>query len=234
MTQQPLTLNQMLQAYQQLTSDFQANRIDKVSYSAAISRLNALDAEKRWWACTPEGRFVWYDGSRWIPGEPVISAAQPPAKSAPTAFPGSQAVAPPTKLRQSIWKKLAPTPILAMLPGVVVGSIWFLYTLLQIILGKPEGVDILTPIILTGAPLLLWLLRKPLDKLMLPLQKFHASFPFALRMGVALVFPMLIGCGCSAISTYGYLALHLTALISTLFAYVMLHTPATKNFEARS
>lgn len=234
MPQQPMTLNQMMQAYQQLTADFQANRLDKASYSAALSRLKAMDAENRWWACTPEGGFVWYDGSRWVPGKPVVSAAQPPVKSAPTTSPGDQSVAPPTKLRQASWKKLASTPILAMLPGVVVGGIWFLYTLLQIILGEPEGVDILTPMILTGVPLLLWLLRKPLDKLMLPLQKFHASFPYALRMGIALALPMLLGCGCSAISSYGYLPMHITALISTLFAYLMLHTPATKSLEARS
>ncbi len=234
MPERPMTLNQMIRTHQQLTADFQANRLDKASYSAALSRLKAMDAEKRWWACTPEGWFVWYDGSRWIPREPGASAAQPSVKSAPTASLGSEPVAPPTKLRQASWKKLASTPILAMLPGVVVGGIWFLYTLLQIILGEPEGVDILTPMILTGVPLLLWLLRKPLDKLMLPLQKFHTSFPFALRIGIALALPILLGCGCSAISSYGYLPMHLTALISTLFAYLMLHTPATKSLEVRS
>lgn len=233
MPERPMTLHQMIRTHRQLTADFQANRLDKASYSAAISRLKAMDEEKRWWACTPEGGFVWYDGSRWVPGEPVVSAAQPPAKSAPTASPSDQPVAPPARLGQTGWKKLASTPILAMLPGVVVGGIWFLYTLLQIILGRPEGVDILTPLILTGVPLLLWLLRKPLDKLLLPLQKFHITFPFALRMGIALALPMLLGCGCSAISSYGYLPMHITALISTLFAYFMLHTPATKNLEVR-
>ncbi len=233
MPERSMTLHQMIRTHRQLTADFQANRLDKASYSTALSRLKAMDAEKRWWACTPEGRFVWYDGSRWIPGEPKASAAQPSVKSAPTASPSDQPVAPPARLGQTDWKKLASTPILAMLPGVVVGGIWFLYTLLQIILGRPEGVDILTPLILTGVPLLLWLLRKPLDKLLLPLQKFHITFPFALRMGIALALPMLLGCGCSAISSYGYLPMHITALISTLFAYFMLHTPATKNLEVR-
>ncbi len=37
--------------------------------------------------------------------------------------------------------------------------------------------DILTPAILTGAPLLLWLLRKPLDRLLLRCKNFSHSFP---------------------------------------------------------
>lgn len=231
MAQQPMTLNQMMQAYQQLTADFQAHRMNQASYSAALTRLKALDAEKRWWACTPQGGFVWYDGSRWIPGQPLVSPAPPPGKAAPAAAGGSQAAALKTKPRLKGWRRIASTPILAILPGAVIGGAWFLYTLLQLVLGEMESVDFLTPAILTGVPLLLWLLRKPLDRLLPPLQKFHASFPFALRLGIALAAPMLFGCGCSAISTTGYSAMHFTALISTLFGYFLLHTPATKKFK---
>ena len=228
MVQQPMTLNQMMQAYQQLTTDFQARRLDKASYSAALTRLKAMDAEKRWWSCTPEGGFVWYDGSRWIPGHPVVnspgvSASHLPVQAAPVAAGGNHAA---SALKG--WRKIASTPFVAILPGAVIGGIWFFYTLLQLILGESGGVDFLTPAILTGVPLLLWLLRKPVDKLLLPLQQFHRSFPFAIRMGIALAVPMLFGCGCSAISTSGYSAMHFTALISTLFGYFLLHTPATK------
>ncbi len=230
MAQQPMTLNQMIQAYQQLTADFQAQRMDQASYSAALTCLKALDEEKRWWSCTPEGGFVWYDGSRWIPGQPLFQPAQPPVKAAHAAAVGKHAAAPKENPRLRGWRKIAATPILAILPGAVIGGIWFLYTLLQLILDGLGGVDFLTPAILTGVPLLLWLLRKPLDKLLRPLQKFHASFPFAIRIGAALAVPMLFGCGCSAISTSGYSAMHITALISTLFGYFLLHTPAAKNF----
>lgn len=226
MAQQPLTINQMLQAHRQLTADFQANRIDQANYAAALTCLKALDAEKRWWSCTPEGGFVWYDGSHWIPGRPPVGQAQavgtvqPPLQAAPNKNP-----------RLSGWQKIAATPILAILPGAVIGGIWFLYTLLQLILGGMATVDILTPVILTIVPLLLWLLRKPLDSLLRPLQKFQASFPFALRLGLALAVPMLTGCGCSLITTTGFSAVHFTALISTLFGYFLLHTPANKKFH---
>ncbi len=234
MAQQPMTLNQMMQAYQQLTADFQARRLDKASYSAALTRLKAIDSEKCWWSCTPEGDFVWYDGSRWLPGQPVVSSAgvspwRPTAQTAPAAGGVNHAAGlnqnPPLKG----WRKIASTPILAVLPGAIIGGIWFLYTLLQLVLGGLGGVDFLTPAILTGVPLLLWLLRKPVDKLLLPLQKFHTTFPFALRLAIALAVPLMFGCGCSSISTSGFLAMQFTALISTLFGYFLLHTPAAKN-----
>jgi hypothetical protein len=231
MVQQPMTLDQMMQTHQQLTADFQAKRMDKASYSAALNCLEALDAEKRWWSCTPEGGFVWYDGSRWIPGQPVVRPAQPPVRAAPAAAGGSHVAVlkPPPQLNG--WQKIASTPILAVLPGAVIGGVWFLYTILQLILGGLGGVDFLTPAILTGVPLLLWMLRKPLGKLLLPLQKFRASFPFAIRLGMALALPMFFGCGCSLISTSGYSAMHFTALISTLFGYFLLYTPAAKKLK---
>ncbi len=228
MAQQPMTLDQMLRAHRQLTADYQANRIDKAGYSAALPQLRALDAEKRWWSCTPEGQFVWYNGSRWLPGQPVFRTGQPPEKPAPALASNSHATASKKSPRKKGWRRIASTPILAMLPGAVIGGVWFCYTLFQLILGEPQGVDILTPAILTGAPLLLWLLRKPLDRLLLPLQKLQSFFPFVIRLGIVLALPMLLGCGCSSFSTSGYSALHFTALISTLFGYFLLHTPAAK------
>ena len=220
MEQQPMTLNQMMQAYQQLTNDFNTRKIDKTTYSAALVRLRAIDEEKRWWSCTPEGGFVWYDGTHWLPG-------QPPMVSPPKGNPSQPSiqVAPQTNSPSKGWRKLTTTPFLAILPGAVVGGLWFLFTLLRLILGGTGGVDILTPVILSGVPLLLWLLRKPLDKLLLPLQKFHKSFPYAIRLGMALTVPMLLGCGCSTIITSGYTAMHFTALISTLFGYFLLRSP---------
>lgn len=224
MAQQPMTLNQMMQAHRQLTADFQANRIDQASYAAALTCLKALDAEKRWWSCTPEGAFVWYDGSRWIAGQPPVGAAPAEAES-------SHGVALKSNPRLTGWRRIAATPILAILPGAVIGGIWFIYTLLQLFLGRRDGVDVLTPVILTCVPLLLWLLRKPLDGLLRPLHRFQAVFPFVLRLGIALAVPMLFGCGCSIISTSGYSAMHFTALISTLFGYFLLHTPANRKFH---
>ena len=220
MVQQPMTLNQMMQAYQQLTSDFQAWRLDQASYSAALTRLMAINSENRWWSCTQEGGFVWYDGNRWLPGQPVVN---PPGAS--LAQPPVQAAAPLNNPTLKGWRKIASTPILVMLPGAVIGGIWFFYTLVQLILGESEEVDFLTPAILIGVPLLLWLLRKPVDKLLLPLQKFQTSFPFVMRLGIALAVPVLLGYGFTSIFTSGYSAMQFTALVSTLFAYFLLHTP---------
>ncbi|MBW6473452.1 MAG: hypothetical protein K0B14_10035 [Anaerolineaceae bacterium] len=237
MEQQPMTLNQMMQAYQQLTSDFNTRKIDKASYSAALVRLRAIDEEKRWWSCTPEGGFVWYDGKQWIPGQapkfnsPSTNPSQPFVQTAPITAGSNQVNALKKNTSSKGWRKITSTPILAILPGAVVGGLWFLFTLARLILSGGRGVDILTPVILTGVPLVLWLLRKPLDKLLIPLQKFQKSFPYAIRLGIAFAVPLLTGFGCSAIFTSGYTAMHFTALISTLFGYIVLRTPRIKNIS---
>lgn len=231
MEQLPMSINQMMQAYQQLTSDFNARKIDKATYSAALVQLRAIDEEKRWWSCTPEGGFVWYDGKRWVPGQPptITSAdtnpSQPAVQTAPFTAGSTQVNASQKNTSSKGWRKIASTPLLAILPGAVVGGLWFLFTLIRLIVSGGRGVDILTPLILTGVPLVLWVLRKPLDKLLIPLQKFHKSFPYALRLGIAFAVPMLTGCGCSTIFTSGYTAMHFTALISTLFGYFLLRSP---------
>jgi hypothetical protein len=228
-----MTLNQLMQTYQQLTNDYQAKKIEKASYSAALIKLKAMDAEGRWWTCTKDGGFLWYDGKRWLPGQPVVSSPDViPVQQPPLATPYTAGFNQSAGLQKNSplkgWRKIASTPILSIVPGAMIGGIWFLYTLMQLILGGTGGVDFLTPAILTGVPLLLWLLRKPLDKLTLPLQKLHLSFPFAIRVVIALILPILLGCGCSTISTSGYSAMHFTALISTLVGYFLLHTPTVK------
>lgn len=234
MAQQPMTLDQMMQAYQKLTSDFKTKRMDKATYSAALVQLRAIDSEKRWWSCTPDGNFVWYDGKRWLPGQPPIAKtlgttpSQPSVRPASPTTGGRQTDGQKAKSPLKGWRKIASTPILAILPGFLVGSVWFLFTLLQTIFGEGVGVDFLTPVILTGVPLFLWLLRKPIDKILYPLHKILGAFPFVLRLLLALIVPMMFGCGCSMIATTGYLSLHFTALISTVFGYVLLRTPTVK------
>ena len=174
---------------------------------------------------------MWYDGSRWIPGQPVVSPpGVSPEQAAPIAAGSNPAVTLKKNPQLKGWRKIASTPFLAVLPGTVIGGLWFLYTLLRRILSGTGGVDILTPAILTGLPLLLWLLRKPVDKILFPLQKFLGSFPYALRLIIALAVPMLFGCGCAAISTTSNSAMFLTALTSTLFGYFLLHQPAAEKF----
>jgi hypothetical protein len=226
-----------MQAYQQLTNDFNTRKIDEASYSVALAQLRAIDEEKRWWSCTPEGGFVWYDGKRWIPGQPPTfshvgaNPSQPAVQTTPITAGSTLVNAPQKNTSSKGWRKITSMPVLAILPGAVVGGLWFLFTLFRLILSGERGVDILTPVILTGVPMVLWLLRKPLDKLLIPLQKFHKSFPYALRLGIALAVPMLTGCGCSAIFTSGYTAMHFTALMSTLFGYLLLRSPKVNSIS---
>lgn len=270
MVPQPMSINQMLQAHRQISADYRAGRIDPVTYANALTGLKAVDADGRWWTCSPDGGFLWYDGTRWLPGQPPVPPAAPQYSSypyqvaAPVQYPqgaaqpagnvarqpapmrgvgapttGVPAPTPGQPVQQAAYPAQAPnqartaatgfsnlvkaTPILAILPSILCGGLWFLYTFLGVF--KSEGiggVDCITPLIVGGLPVLFWALKKPLDKLLLPIKPLIQSFPKPLRLGVALAVPLLLGCGCSLLIPSGYLALNVSSFVSVMTAAVLL------------
>ena len=74
-------------------------------------------------------------------------------------------------------------------------------------------------------PLLLILLRGPIDRLLMPLQKFRASIPRMALLGFGLAVPLLVA---NVLYARGYSQfdyLFRTYIISTLLSYVVLRTP---------
>jgi hypothetical protein len=133
------------------------------------------------------------------------------------------------------WLRFAATPVLALLPGAFCGGTWFLYTLLGIF--KNEGIwgiDWLTPAILVGLPPLLWILSRPLDKLLMPLQSVRRSIPMPMRLGGALALPLVLSCCLTTVSTSGYGALHLASVISILVSFVLFRSPQGSSPEVMS
>jgi hypothetical protein len=91
------------------------------------------------------------------------------------------------------------------------------------------GVDWLTPAILVGLPPLMWLLARPLDKLLLPLQPLRRAIPMPMRLGGALALPVVLSCCLSTISSSGYTALHLASIASILASYVLFRSPEVRS-----
>jgi hypothetical protein len=115
------------------------------------------------------------------------------------------------------------SPILALIPSVVCGGAWFLYTFIGVFKsGSIWGIDCLTPLIVVGLPVLFLVLKKPLDKLLLPLKPSLQRVPKPLRMGIALAVPLLLSCGCSTLIPSGYLALNASSFVSVMTAGVLL------------
>ena len=116
-----------------------------------------------------------------------------------------------------------------MIPGLFCGGAWFLYTFIGVF--KTEGlrgVDFLTPAIIVVVPAVFWLFGKQIDKLLTPLHPLIGPFPKPVRYGIVLGVPVILGCGCSLLSSSGYGFLHLSTLISALVAGVLIRIPEVK------
>jgi|GEM_PF-1494660 len=253
--QQAMSLPQMLEQARQINAAAAAGRITQAQRAAQLKALRAVDEQGRWWSCTPQGGFLVYNGAQWIPAQPPAPAPPQPTGPRPTRPPGppAQSIQPPARpaqqppprasqpapplpgsdpgLNNSIvrrWQAFAVTPILALLPGIACGGSWFLYTLLRLNNEGLAGVDLVTPMAIVGLPILLSVLRKPVDDLLRPLQPLRGSFPSAFRWGAALALPVILGLVCSSTATSGYGALNWTAILSILVSYFLIHTPQVR------
>jgi len=234
-------LNQFQQRYQQLRAMRDAGRLSPQQFMAELQKLRWQDGSRVWWTINPEGVFLRYDGRQWIPVQPAqitpnppqVPAQAPAAPPLPVQVPAQpwpaasplpvQAPPKPRTAKSGCSSLLAASPILAIVPSLLCGTLWFLYTLLGVF--KSEGIggiDCITPLIVGGLPVLFWVLRKPLDKLLLPLKPIIRAVPKPLRLGIALAVPIALGCGCSMLSPSGYWGLNLSSFISVMLAAVLL------------
>jgi hypothetical protein len=105
----------------------------------------------------------------------------------------------------------------------ILGAIlWWAYTTLP---ASSEGSDLLTPLIMAGVPLILFLYREPVDRMLLPLQRFRSRIPAGILWVTALGFPIVLGQVLSSSTMAGYGVLRFSSLFGMLFAYSLLRTP---------
>jgi hypothetical protein len=244
-----ISLEQMLQTYRHLTVEYQARRMTSEQYAAALARLQGVDTAGHWWGVQPGGKFWMHDGTRWAPAvppglatpaervgpvqpqpaAPAVPAVQPGASQAAQARPAGPAgpgIQVPRQAQAAVHKAsalLKATPVLAVAPSVVCGGLWFLYTFLGLF--KSEGivgVDWLTPLIIGAIPVLLWIFKKQVDQILLPLKPAVTQLAKPLRLGIVLAVPVLLGCACSTLTPSGYLSLNVSSFISVVAAAILM------------
>jgi hypothetical protein len=214
--------DQFQQRYQQLRGMREEGQLSPQQFLAELQKLRWQDSNLLWWTINPEGVFMYFDGQQWLPAQPPQPAPMPP-DPVPVASPQPVQAPPkpPTAKSGHSLKKFM--PLLALIPSLVCGGAWFLYTFIGVFRsGSIWGVDFVTPLIVIGLPLLFWLFKKPIDKLLLPLKPTIQRVPKPLRLGIALAVPLLLGCGCSTLASSGYLALNVSTFVSVMTAGVLL------------
>lgn len=234
---------QFQQRYQQLRMMRDTGQLHPQQFMAEVQKLRWQDRQGIWWMIDPNGALLRYDGQRWFPVQlPPAPASPGPApvpmmptpsqpiaapQSAPSPIPAPGMPPAPAQLPQSSPPKRSflqsSSPILAIIPALLCGSLWFLYTLIGVFKYEGvQGIDFLTPLIVGGLPILFWVLKKPLDQLLLPLKPIIQSMPRPLRMGICFAIPVFLGCGCSSLSSQGYLGLSASAFVSVVTAALLL------------
>jgi hypothetical protein len=214
--------NQFQQRYQQLRAMREAGQLSPQQFMAELQKLRWQDGSRAWWTINPQGVLLRYDGQQWVPAQPPQPAPMSLNPAPAASFRPVQAPPKPrtAKSGRSL-KKFA--PMLAVVPSLVCGGLWFLYTLIGAYKsGSIWGIDCITPLIVGGLPLLFWVLKKPIDKLLLPLKPIVQRVPKPVRLGIALAVPLLLSCGCSTLASSGYLALNVSTFVSVMIAAVLL------------
>ena len=232
------TLDQIQSSYRHLLGLYNAHHLTWEQFAAQVGQLRAQDLNGVWWTIDPRsGGMLRYDGSQWVPAPPVTSSASNvsarretgPAPDTGASIQAAQQVRSQSGLNK--WRaRVIATPILALVPALACGGLWFLYTFLGTFKGEGlSGIDFLTPLIIIGIPLLLWAFRKPVDSLLRPFDPILRSIPKPLRYGIVLAVPILLGCACASTSSYGYASLRLSSFASVLAAAVLTRNPGVQS-----
>ena len=114
--------------------------------------------------------------------------------------------------------------ILGLLVPLATAGFWMIYSLLA----RGEARDFLTPLIVGGVPLLFVFLRRPIDRILLPLQPILGIIPKLLRYILALVFPLVLAYAIASRTSSGYGVARVVALIGLIGGYVLIRTPEVK------
>jgi len=214
----------LIQRYRQLAGRLARGEINRQQLYEEAGKLRAQDESGRWWTINPaDGTFLFYDGAGWLPGQPPgfapPTAGQQPAASRSDAAAGSRSLA--EELKSPSKKFLG---YMGLVVPLITAGIWLVYSWLV----PSEQNDCLTPLIIGGIPFLFVYFRRPIDRLLLPIQPVRRLVPKIILYVIALVFPVVIGYVLGAVTYSGYGVPRLVSFVGLIGGYVLVRDPEVK------
>jgi hypothetical protein len=213
------------QRYQKLVNRFVSGEVTRQQFYEETSKLMACDESGRWWKVDPrDGSFLFYDNTGWLSGEPPeypppTTGGQDAIKPQPKAAIGSRNIA--QELKSPSKKFLG---YLGLIVPLITASIWLVYSWLV----PSEQNDCLTPLIIAGIPFLFVYFRRPIDRLLLPIQPVRRPVPKIILYIISLAFPVVFGYVLGAITYSGYGVPRLVSLVGLLGGYALVRDPEVK------
>jgi hypothetical protein len=211
-----LTLHELYNRFQHLLAQYRRREISQQAFVQAVQSMQAQDAHGNWWMMDPGmGHFLKFDGDNWIPSPAPIPI---PARSAP-----KRRAQPVSQKRKGRGCFLS-SPFMATVYALFAAFVWLFYANFT---SSAEAFyrDWFTPFLMAGLPILLQVLRKPLNKLLRPLDSLYKLVPRIMRIGMAFGLPLFFGIvfsrGNSSDTLAGFSALRNTTFWSVMGAYFL-------------
>jgi hypothetical protein len=134
------------------------------------------------------------------------------------------------KLVSPIFTKLQSIPLPAKIALLLFGAgILWLFTSPNPILGWAinfrEGLDWVTPVLMTALPMLFVFLRKELDQALMPLQSFKRHIPKLVLLGIGIALPFLSAWLMYKIGISQYPLLRMNTVVGLVLSYAVVRTP---------
>jgi len=111
--------------------------------------------------------------------------------------------------------------LLGLVVPLITAGLWLVYSWLV----PSEQNDCLTPLIIGGIPLAFVYFRRPIDRLLLPIQPVRRLVPKIMLYAIAIVFPLVLGYILGANTYSGYGVPRLVSLVGLLGGYMLVRDP---------
>lgn len=200
--------DELLQRYLVLQRSCDAGQIDQRQFYNQVKQLQMRDEAGTWWAVDPrDGAFLRYDGREWLPDAPPVSVSAP-AQVEPQAEPDFD-------------KMIA---LMSVVIPLITAACWMSWSWLV----PSEQNDCITPLIVGGIPLLFIYFRRPIDRLLLPIQPLRRLFPKLILYGVSLALPLVLAYVSASMTLSGFGVPRFVALVSLLAGYALIRDPEVR------
>jgi hypothetical protein len=214
-----ITFEEAGRRYSELRGRRATGQLSEQEFHAALAQLRVQDARGVWWTLDPGGNWLWWNGSAWAVTQQAGGA--PPAAAAARA-----PVRAPAKRGGRPWQTLS------VLGGLVAAAGYYYYSSLRS--EQEGGVDWQSAALIALVPILLSILRKPVDQLLQPFQAIRSKVPPLVLVGAGLIAPYVAAYylydqnvpGIGRLIQYEYM--RVTLVVGTLLSYVILRTPVKR------
>ena len=236
-----MTYEEANQRYLQLTSARQAGHLTEEQFNAALAELRVQDGQGAWWQLSAQGQWLQWNGVSWAaPASAAAGAVRQvsadqaihAARQAQQLYSTAQAVASgnvagavagvagrlsPLANKSSKWWS-----VMSVLGGGAGGGLWYWYSTLD----KFTKPDPVTALIMLLVPVVLIILRRPIDRMLLPLMPIRQKIPRLLIVGVGVAAPYFVASFLyDSMQISNYPLIRWAVFLGPLVSYIIIRTP---------